>query len=252
MTGPFTDDELDRYARHIVLREVGGPGQKRLKAARVLCVGAGGLGSPALLYLAAAGIGALGVIDDDTVSLSNLQRQILHATPQIGALKTDSAAEALTQLNPNVAVETIAARLTPDTADAVIGAYDLVLDGCDNFDTRYLVNRTARRLGKTVVSGAIGQWDGQVAVYKPGGPCYECVFPERPAAHLAPNCAQAGVIGALPGVVGSLMAMEAIKEIVRAGETLAGRILLYDALGSEFRTMAVQTRADCPVCGGEG
>jgi adenylyltransferase/sulfurtransferase len=248
----FSDAELERYARHIVLREIGGPGQRRLKEARVLVIGAGGLGSPALLYLAAAGVGTLGVVDDDHVSLSNLQRQILHATDQVGVAKTESARTALGAVNPEVAIETHAMRLTPENAVGLIGRYDMVLDGSDNFDTRYLVNAVCAQLKKPLISAAIGQWDGQISTYKPwdGGPCYACVFPQRPADGLAPSCAEAGVLGALAGVMGSLQAAEAVKEITGAGESLAGRVLLYDALATEFRMIFAEKRAGCEVCGG--
>ncbi len=246
----FTDDDLERYARHIVLREIGGSGQKKLRAARVLCVGAGGLGSPALLYLAAAGVGALGIVDDDVVSLSNLQRQVLHATGRIGRTKTESARAALTDVNPGVALETHETRVGPDNVDALVARYDVVLDGSDNFDTRYLLNAACARAETPLIAAAIGQWEGQLSVYRPPvGPCFACVFPERPAAGLAPSCAEAGVLGALAGVMGSLQAAEAVKLIVGAGETLTGRLLLYDALWAEFRVIDVKRRPDCPVCG---
>jgi adenylyltransferase/sulfurtransferase len=244
----FTDDELERYARHIVLREIGGPGQGKLSRARVLCVGAGGLGSPALLYLAAAGVGTLGVVDDDEVSLSNLQRQVLHATDRIGDRKTDSARAGLAAVNPHVEVEAHPVRLNADNADALIGAYDIVLDGSDNFGTRHLVNAVCVRLGKPLIAAAIGQWEGQLSVYGAPGPCYACVFPETPAAGLAPSCSEAGVLGALAGVMGALQAAEALKRIVGAGDGLSGRLLLYDALWAEFRTIAVKRDPDCPVC----
>jgi molybdopterin/thiamine biosynthesis adenylyltransferase len=248
----FSDDELERYARHIVLREIGGPGQKRLKAARVLVIGAGGLGSPALLYLAAAGVGTLGIVDDDEVSLSNLQRQVLHSTKAVGRPKTDSAMTALARVNPEVSVETYTTRLTAENADRLIGLFDMVLDGSDNFDTRYLVARTAARLQKSLIFAAIGQWEGQLSTFKPwtGGPCYECIFPERPATSLVPTCADAGVLGALAGVMGAMQAAEAVKEITGAGESLSGALLLYDALATEFRKIRVKKNPDCPACGG--
>lgn len=247
----LNDDDLDRYARHIVLREIGGPGQARLRRARVLSIGAGGLGAPLLMYLAAAGVGTLGIVDDDTVDLSNLQRQVIHATGAIGQPKTDSAADTLARVNPGVAVVRHTLRLTPQNAAGIIGGYDLVCDGSDNFDTRYLVNAECTRAGIPLVAGAIGQWDGQVSVYDParGGPCYACIFPQRPADGLAPNCAEAGVVGALPGVIGSLMAMEVIKHICGAGETLAGRLLVYDALSAEARTLTLRRDSGCGVCG---
>ncbi len=247
----FTDEELERYARHIVLREIGGPGQRRLQAARALCIGAGGLGSPALLYLAAAGVGTLGVVDDDAVSLSNLQRQVLHATSRVGARKIDSARAAIADINPHVSVEPHFTRLGAGNAAELVARYDIVLDGSDNFDTRYLLNRVCVAAGKPLVAAAIGQWEGQLSVYNHmGGPCFACVFPERPAAGLAPSCAEAGVLGALAGVMGALQAAETVKVIVGAGEPLVGRLLLYDALWAEFRTIAAPKRDDCPVCGG--
>ena len=246
----LSDDDLERYARHIVLREIGGAGQRRLREARVLCVGAGGLGSPALLYLAAAGVGTLGVVDDDVVSLSNLQRQVLHATERVGAPKTESAAAALSAVNPGVVVEARRLRLDAENAEGLVAGFDIVLDGSDNFGTRYLLNETCLRAGKPLVAAAIGQWEGQLSVYGlRGGPCFACVFPERPASGLAPSCAEAGVLGALAGVMGALQAAETVKLIVGAGETLSGRLLLYDALWAEFRSIAVSRRPDCTVCG---
>ncbi|MBK0400000.1 molybdopterin-synthase adenylyltransferase MoeB [Limibaculum sp. M0105] len=247
----FDRDELERYARHIVLHEIGGPGQQRIKAAKVLVIGAGGLGSPAILYLAAAGVGRIGIVDDDEVSLSNLQRQVLHHTDEVGEPKVASAARAVARLNPHVEVVTHDARLTPENADGIVAGYDMVLDGSDNFDTRYLVNRAAARAAKPLVFAAIGRWEGQVAVFDPaaGGPCYECIFPERPAPGLVPACAEAGVLGAMAGVVGAMQAVEAVKLIAQAGEPLRGRLMLYDALGAEARVIRVKPRADCPVCG---
>lgn len=255
--GGFAPEELQRYARHIVLRELGGPGQGRLKAARVLVVGAGGLGAPVLLYLAAAGVGTLGVIDDDEVSLSNLQRQILHAEARLGMPKVFSAVEALRAVNPHVAVRPHHRRLTAEAAPALLADYDLVLDGSDNFATRLLVNAACVAAGKPLISGAITQWEGQVALFDParGGPCYACIFPEEPAAGLAPSCAEAGVVGALPGVVGSMMAVEAIKLIAGiaasgSGADLRGRMMFYDGLWGEHRTIGLKPRPECPVCGG--
>lgn len=244
-------DDLARYARHIVLREVGGPGQMRLLDAKVAVIGAGGLGSPALLYLAAAGVGRIGVIDDDTVSLSNLQRQIAHRTNRIGRPKTESAAETLAALNPGVTVDLHDERLSRENAAQIFDGYDLVLDGSDNFETRRLVNRVCVGLRKPLIFGAIGQWEGQVSLFEPDadGPCYECVFPEDPAPGLAPSCAEGGVIGALAGVVGSVMALETVKRIAGAGEPLRGRLWLYDALYAETRTIRIERRPDCPVCG---
>jgi molybdopterin/thiamine biosynthesis adenylyltransferase len=250
----LSPDELERYARHIVLHEIGGAGQQRLRAARVLVIGAGGLGSPALLYLAAAGVGTLGIVDDDVVGLSNLQRQVLHATPELGAPKVESAARALARLNPHVAVEPHAVRLDARSAAGLVTAYDLVLDGCDNFATRYVVNAACVGAGRPLISAAMSQWEAQIALFHPagGGPCYECVFREPPAPELTPTCAQAGVIGALPGVVGSMMALEAVKLIARAGEGLRGTMLIFDALHVETRRIHLRARADCPACGGVG
>ena len=249
--GSFAEAELDRYARHIILREVGGAGQKRLKAARVLVVGAGGLGSPVILYLAAAGVGTIGVVDDDVEENSNLQRQIIHTDDRLGMAKAASAAVAAKALNPFVTVVPHRLRLDEGNARDLIGGYDLVLDGTDNFDTRYLVNRVCVALGKPLISAAITQWEGQIGLYDPaqGGPCYECVFPVRPAPGLAPACAEAGVIAPLPGVVGSIMALEAVKRLTGAGDTLQGRVLLFDGLHGETRIISAKRRADCPVCG---
>ncbi|MEI2806682.1 HesA/MoeB/ThiF family protein [Albidovulum sp.] len=248
----LSDAELERYARHIVLREVGGMGQRRLKEAKVLVVGAGGLGSPALLYLAAAGVGTIGVIDDDTVSLSNLQRQVIHTDARIGQPKVFSAEAAMKALNPHVAVRPYNRRLTGAEAPALFADYDLILDGTDNLDTRHLVNAAAVAAKRPLLSAAITQWEGQISLYDParGAPCYTCVFPERPADGLAPSCAVGGVIGALPGVMGAMMAVEAIKEITGAGEGLRGRMLIYDALYGETRQFALKRNPACPVCGG--
>lgn len=245
----MTPEEIERYARHIVLREIGGPGQQKLLKAKVLVIGAGGLGSPALMYLAAAGVGTLGIIDDDVVSLSNLQRQVLHSTEAIGKPKTTSAIEAITRINPNITVIPHQTRLTAENS-AVIGDYDLVLDGSDNFDTRYLVNEICAKLAVPLISAAMSQWEGQISIYDPaqGTPCYACVFPNRPADGLAPSCAEAGVMGALAGVMGSMMAGETIKHITGAGQTLRSEILIYDALYGEIRKMRVNPRKGCPVC----
>ena len=247
----FSDEELERYARHIVLREIGGLGQRKLHEARILCVGAGGLGSPALAYLAAAGTGTLGIVDDDVVSLSNLQRQIIHKTQCVGQDKTASAIETLSAINPTVHFEAHTTRLGPENILEILDGYDIVLDGCDNFKTRYEVNRATVELGIPLVSGAITQWEGQVSLFDPahGSPWYQCVFPEAPAEGLAPSCAEAGVIGALAGVIGSMMANEAIKHLTGAGQTLAGSLLIYDALYAETRKITIKKRADCPVCG---
>ena len=246
----FSDTELERYARHIVLRELGGPGQKRLKEAKVLVVGAGGLGSPALLYLAAAGVGTIGVIDDDRVENSNLQRQVIHDDEAIGTPKVFSAEAAMKAQNPAVVVKPYHRRLTEEIAADLIAEYDLVLDGTDNFATRYLVNRVCAAQGKPLIAAALSQWEGQISTYDParGAPCYRCIFPEPPAPGLAPSCAEAGVLGPLPGVVGAMMAVEAVKVITGAGESLRGRMMIYDALYGENRTMALSRREGCPDC----
>jgi molybdopterin/thiamine biosynthesis adenylyltransferase len=247
----FTEAELNRYARHIMLRELGGPGQRRLKDARVLVVGAGGLGSPALLYLAAAGVGTLGVIDDDRVDSSNLQRQVIHTDDRIGEGKVFSAKTQIEALNPFVTVRPYMRRLTPEIVTDLIADYDLVLDGTDNFDTRYLVNRTCAALGKPLIAGAITQWEGQLSLYDParGGACYECLFPQRPAPGLVPTCAEAGVVAALPGVIGTMMALEAIKHLTSAGEGLRGRLMIYDGLYGETRMLTTHPRPGCAACG---
>jgi molybdopterin/thiamine biosynthesis adenylyltransferase len=247
----FQPAELDRYARHIMLRELGGPGQRRLKDARVLVVGAGGLGSPALLYLAASGVGTIGVIDDDEVENSNLQRQVIHTDDRIGTPKVASAQTAMLALNPFISVRPYNRRLTPERAADLLAEYDLVLDGSDNFDTRYLVNRVAAGLGKPLISAAMTQWEGQIALYDPvrGGPCYECIFPERPAPGLVPTCAEAGIVAPLPGVLGSMMALEAVKAITGAGEGLRGRLMIYDALYGDVRVVGTEARPDCAACG---
>ena len=249
--GAFSEAELDRYARHVVLREIGGTGQRRLKGARVLVVGAGGLGSPALLYLAAAGVGTIGVIDDDAVALANLQRQVIHTDARGGVPKVFSAETQMRALNPHVAVRPYHRRLTAEIAEALFSDYDLVLDGTDTFEARAAVNRAGVATGTPVVAGAIAQWEGQVTVYDPAGgaPCLACLFPEAPAPGLAPSCAEAGVAGPLPGIVGSVMALEAVKEITGAGTTLRGRMLLWDGLDAEARVVRVARRPDCPVCG---
>ncbi|NJM81916.1 MAG: molybdopterin-synthase adenylyltransferase MoeB [Tabrizicola sp.] len=249
--GSFRTAELDRYARHIILREIGGAGQKRLKAAKVLVVGAGGLGSPALLYLAASGVGVIGVIDPDEVESSNLQRQIIHTDQRIGMPKVFSAQTAMTALNPFVEVRPYHRRLDDATAADLIADYDLVLDGTDNFDTRYLVNRTCVALAKPLISGAITQWEGQLSLFDPahGAPCYACIFPVPPAPGMVPTCAEAGVAAPLPGVIGAMMAMEAVKHLTGAGATLAGRLMIHDALYGETRVVATKRRADCAVCG---
>ena len=243
----FSEDEVERYARHLVLSEIGGPGQQALKRARVLIVGAGGVGAPAALYLAAAGVGTLGLIDDDVVGLSNLQRQIAFSTPEVGRPKVEAAAERLGGLNPHVTIQTFAERLTPDNAADRIDGFDIVLDGTDDFETRLIVNAACVAAGKPLVSGALGRWSGQVGVFA-GRPCYQCLVPEVPPD--AETCARVGVVGALAGVVGSMAALETIKLITGAGEALAGRLMLYDGLAAMARTVRVTADPQCPVCGG--
>ncbi|BCG83894.1 thiamine biosynthesis protein ThiF [Mesorhizobium sp. 113-3-9] len=250
MTTALTSDEIERYARHIVLPEVGGPGQQRLKQARVLVIGAGGLGAPVLEYLAAAGVGTLGIIDDDTVSLSNLQRQVIHGTDTVGMLKTESAKAAIARINPNTAVETHTVRLSTENAPALVARYDIVVDGSDNFETRYTVADACAGARKPLVHAAVGRFDGSVTVLKPfengkdgkPNPGYRDLFPEAPPPGLVPSCAEAGVLGALTGVVGTLQAMEAIKLITGIGEPLVGRLLLYDALAARFETIRYARR----------
>jgi molybdopterin-synthase adenylyltransferase len=250
----FSPEELERYARHIVLHEIGGAGQRRLREARVLVVGAGGLGSSALLYLAAAGVGTLGIVDDDAVSLSNLQRQVLHGTEEIGRAKVDSAVRGLARVNPHVDVLPYHLRLSDGNLGEILDDFDLVLDGSDNFRTRYLVNAACVAGGKPLISGAMSQWEGQLALFHPsgGGPCYRCVFSEEPDPELVPSCARAGIVGALPGIIGSMMALEAIKLIAGAGTGPRGRLFVFDSLHLEARTFTIRARADCPVCGGAG
>ncbi|HKK98354.1 MAG TPA: HesA/MoeB/ThiF family protein [Marivita sp.] len=247
----FSATELERYARHIVLREVGGPGQKALRDAKILVIGAGGLGSPALQYLAAAGVGTIGVIDGDVVENANLQRQVIHLDDRIGMPKVFSAQAAMIAQNPYTDVRPYNRRLTEDVAADLFADYDVILDGTDNFETRYLANRVAVDTGRPLISGALSQWEGQISVFAPaqGAPCYQCVFPEAPAAGLAPSCAEAGVIAPLPGVIGSMMAVEAIKLVTGAGQPLLREMLIYDALWGETRKIAIKRRADCPVCG---
>jgi molybdopterin/thiamine biosynthesis adenylyltransferase len=248
--GSFSDAELNRYARHIILREIGGAGQKALKSSKVLVIGAGGLGAPALQYLAAAGVGTIGVIDDDTVENTNLHRQIIHKDASIGMPKVFSAQAEMTAQNPFIDVLPYNRRLDAASASELIAEYDLVLDGTDNFDTRYLVNATCVAAGIPLISGALSQWEGQLSVFDPakGAPCYQCIFPQAPAPHLAPSCAEAGVIGPLPGVVGAMMAMEAVKIITGAGAPLRGQMVIYDALYAENRTIRIAPRSDCPIC----
>jgi molybdopterin-synthase adenylyltransferase len=250
----LSDEELERYARHIVLREVGGPGQAKLGRARVLVVGAGGLGSPAILYLAAAGIGTIGIVDFDTVSLSNLQRQIAHGTPDIGRPKTESAEDAVRRINPHVRIERHAVRLDASNALDLILNYDIVADGSDNFATRFLVNDACFFARKTLVSAAVTEFDGQLATFKghqAGLPCYRCLFPEPPPPGTAPSCSETGVLGAAAGVMGTLQALEIIKEIAEVGESMAGKLLIYEALTTRFRTVTFKPDPACALCGAE-
>jgi molybdopterin-synthase adenylyltransferase len=253
----LTPEELERYARHIVLRDVGGPGQAALKRARVLIIGAGGLGAPALMYLAAAGVGTLGVIDDDTVSLSNLQRQIIHATPDIGVSKVDSAAAEIARLNPHVTVEKHAMRLTAANALDLIARYDVIADGSDNFETRYLVSDACFLARKPLVTAAVGTFDGTlttIRAHETGAdgkknPTYRCLFPDPPPAGSVPACAEAGILGALTGIIGSMMALEAIREIVGFGEGLVGRLLMVDARTLRFEMLSYGWDAGNPLSG---
>ena len=253
-TATLNEFELQRYARHIVLREIGGSGQKNLSKARVLVVGAGGLGAPALQYLAAAGVGTIGIIDDDTVDLTNLQRQIIHTDDRTGMDKVRSAQLTLEALNPHVDVRPYKRRFTEDIASELVAEYDVILDGSDNFDTRYLVNRIAVACKKPLVSGALSQWEGQLSVFDPARstPCYACIFPDPPSHDLAPSCAAAGVLGPLPGVIGSMMAVETVKLICDAGQPLYNEMLIYDALWGETRKITLKRRPDCRVCGSTG
>lgn len=245
----FSKPELARYARHIMLREIGGAGQAQLKGAKVLVIGAGGLGAPALMYLAASGVGTIGIIDDDTVEDSNLSRQIIHTTQTLGLPKVQSAKEALFALNPHVTVLPFHRRLD-DTTKSLIADYDLILDGSDTMITRYLVNQAAVAAGKPLISAALTQWEGQISLYHPPHtPCYACVFPAAPEPGLAPACAEAGVLSPLPGVIGAMMAVEAVKHITAAGETLAGRLMMYDALDGQTRSIKLARNPACAICG---
>ncbi len=247
------DNELERYARHILLPEIGGAGQARIRKAKVLVIGAGGLGSPAILYLAAAGVGTIGVVDNDTVDLSNLQRQIAHTTSRIGMGKGESARIAVADLNPGVNVVVHPERLTEKNAVQLISQYDLVADGSDNFTTRFLVNDTCFFLKKTLVSAAILRFDGQLSTFRAhlGGtnPCYRCLFPEPPPPDAVPTCAEVGVLGAMCGTLGSLQAGEVIKEITGAGESMSGRLLIVDGLRTDFRNVKIKPDPDCALCG---
>lgn len=247
----FTDDEIDRYSRHILLKEVGGTGQAKLRAARVLVVGAGGLGSPLVLYLAAAGVGTIGIVDDDVVDLSNLQRQIAHATADLGQPKAASAAAAASAINPGIRIVEHRTRITPDNALALIASYDLVCDGTDNFPTRFLVADACVLAAKTLVSAAVLRFEGQLSVFKPhaGGPCYRCLYPAPPPDGMVPTCSEAGVLGAVTGVMGTLQATEVLKEIMGIGDSMSGRLLVWEALAMRFRTMKLRPDLACIACG---
>ena len=246
----LSDTELDRYARHIVMPEIGGVGQMRLKSSKVLVIGAGGLGAPALQYLAASGIGTIGIVDDDVVESSNLQRQIIHFDADIGSLKVDSAAESIRALNPYVTVKTYKRKFETDVAEELISEYDIVLDGTDNFDTRYLINKACVTQKVPLVSGALSQWEGQVSIFNSSqhGPCYECIFPKAPSTNPSGTCAELGVFAALPGVIGSLMACEALKYLLDVGSPLTGKLAIFNILDAETRIISTKQLKNCPVC----
>jgi adenylyltransferase/sulfurtransferase len=246
----FTEDQIKRYSRHIILPEVGGKGQRKLLEASVLLIGAGGLSSPCGYYLAAAGVGHLGFIDMDVVDMSNLQRQILHNTDRIGMLKTESAKETINNLNPDVQVKTYQERLTSNNIMDIIKDYDIVVDGCDNFPTRYLVNDACIMSKKPNVHGSVFKFEGQATVFKPfEGPCYRCLYPEPPPPGMVPSCQEAGVLGVLPGIIGTIQAIEAIKLILGIGNSLVSRLLIFDGLRMSFRELHLKKNKDCPLCG---
>ena len=248
----LTDRQIERYSRHLILPEIGGKGQEKLFNAKVFCIGAGGLGSPIALYLAAAGVGTIGIIDDDTVDLSNLQRQILHSTKTVDVLKVDSARATLTALNPDIKINTYKGRISSENIMELIKDYDIVLDGSDNFPTRFLVNDACFFMKKTLISGSIFRFEGQLTTLKPHGtlnPCYRCLYPEPPPAGMIPSCQEAGVLGVLAGTIGVLQATEAIKEILCIGESLAKRLLIYDALDMDFREVKTKKDPKCILCG---
>jgi molybdopterin/thiamine biosynthesis adenylyltransferase len=249
----FSPDEITRYSRHILLAEVGGTGQARLRAARVLIVGAGGLGSPLALYLAAAGVGTIGIVDDDQVELSNLQRQIAHGTGDLGRPKAESAAAAMRAINPDVTVIPHVTRLSAANAAELVGSYDLVCDGTDNFATRFLVADACVQARRTLISAAVLRFEGQLATFKPHAgpdlPCYRCLYPAPPPEGMVPTCSEAGVLGAVTGVMGTLQATEVLKEILGIGEGLAGRLLIWDALATRFRVVRLRRDPTCPACG---
>ncbi len=247
----FTEAQLERYSRHIILNEVGGKGQKKLSQAKVLIIGAGGLGSPAALYLAAAGVGTLGLVDGDVVDLSNLQRQILHTTDRIGVPKVESGRQTLAALNPDITVKTYQENVSAENIMRLFHDYDIIVDGSDNFSTRFLINDACFFAKKTLISGSIFRFEGQLATIKPheGFPCYRCLYPEPPPAGLVPNCQEAGVLGVLAGTIGVLQAAEAIKEILKVGDTLADKLLIYDALDMKFRKVSRPRDPNCRLCG---
>ena len=246
----FSNEQIERYSRHIILTEVGGLGQTKLLESKILVIGAGGLGSPAALYLAAAGVGTLGIIDHDTVDISNLQRQILHGTSDVGQSKVVSAKATLNEINPDVEIVMYQQRLSSENVFQLFEDYDLVIDGCDNFPTRYLINDACVMMGKPNIHGSIFQFEGQVTIFYPGkGPCYRCLYPSPPPPGMAPSCQEAGVFGVLPGIVGSVQAVEAIKVLLEIGDPLIGQLLLFDALGMSFKRMKLHQDSECPICG---
>ena len=245
----FTPDQARRYSRHIIMPQIGGAGQRKLLEAKVLLIGAGGLGSPTALYLAAAGVGTLGIVDYDVVDLTNLQRQLLHRTPDVGRPKVESASDTIAGINPDVKVIQHRLQLTSQNAMEVLEPYDILVDGSDNFQTRYLANDACVMLGKPCVHGSIFLFEGQASVYEPGKGCYRCLFPMPPPPGMVPSCAEAGVLGVLPGIIGSIQAIETIKLILDLGESLSGRLLIFDALEMDFRSVKVRRDPECPVCG---
>jgi molybdopterin/thiamine biosynthesis adenylyltransferase len=246
----FTDEQIERYSRHIILPEVGGVGQRKMLDARVLMIGAGGLGSPAAYYLAAAGIGHLGIVDFDTVDLSNLQRQIIHSTERIGMLKTESAKKTIAALNPDVNVTVYNERISSQNIKELFEGYDYVVDGSDNFATRFLINDACVLMNKVNIHGSIFRFEGQATVFHPkNGPCYRCLYPEPPPPGLVPNCQEGGVLGVLAGIIGNIQAVETLKLVLGIGDSLAGKLLIYDALNTEFRKLKLKRDVNCPVCG---
>jgi molybdopterin-synthase adenylyltransferase len=249
----LSEEQFQRYARHLILDEVGEEGQVRLLQSRVLVIGAGGLGSPLLLYLAAAGVGTIGLVDNDRVDITNLQRQIVHATGNVGALKVDSAQQTLAAVNPDIRVETRAVRLGPENAEAIIADYDLVADGSDNFATRYLLTDLCFRQGKPLVAAALSPFEGQLSTFRPylgaGHPCYRCLFRDPPPPDLVPRCEEAGILGAVAGVLGTLQAVEVLKELLGLGDSLDGTLLLYDAMRARFHSIRIAKDPECPTCG---